>query len=85
LHRLPLREIKHRELADVEPGRCDVDREHVDRRAVERELPARPAAGRVPACDSLCAADIGPLGERPKGRVTLGKKAIRAAGDVSAV
>ena len=47
--RLAVRELVHRLLGDVEPGPGVVDREHVDRRLVVRQLPARATVGRVPS------------------------------------
>lgn len=71
---LVVRELVERTEGDVEARVGVVDREHVDRRAVVRELPARAALGRAPAADRGRAADVGEARERPEGREACARK-----------
>lgn len=73
---IPVRQIVHGRLGQVEPIIGMVDREHRDRLAVVRQLPATPAAGRVPGADGGRAPDVGVVGERAKGGETLGLQAV---------
>lgn len=78
-HSLPVRQRIQRNLRNVEPAERMVDREDVDARPIERELPARAALRGVEARDRLGAPDeLG--GERAEGREALREQPVRPVG-----
>ena len=61
---LIIREQVHRPQRDIEPARRDVDSEHADCRAIERQRPARSAVLGVKALHCERPSDVGEAGQR---------------------
>lgn len=58
-HRTSIRQRVHGSLTNVEADTDMVDGQDLDLVSTVLELPARSAAGRVPASDGVCAANVG--------------------------
>ncbi|KAI6758400.1 hypothetical protein HG530_010640 [Fusarium avenaceum] len=81
LDSLVVGESVHRSGRNVETSSSMVDGQDVDALSLVGKLPAGTAAGRVPASDSLRAADVGELGDVALGLpAVLGDETVLAVG-----
>jgi hypothetical protein len=77
---LPVRELVHRLLREVESITSNIDGEHIDAVAIVRELPASSAGRGVISANSRCASDSGEAWKRTECGVAPCEKTIRAVG-----